>query len=79
MWPQTSVHKLDPLPALQAVEVDRPIEGRAMEEVLDSVLGGDEPEAAVRNGFLDRPEGHHFTLAPQRAVTLGGWALCSPP
>jgi len=50
--------ELDLLAALEAVEVERGIEGAAMEEVLLRVLGGDESEAAVSDDLLDGTGGH---------------------
>ena len=39
--------ELDPLASVQAVEVERLVQTRTVEEVLDPVFGGNEAEAAV--------------------------------
>jgi hypothetical protein len=43
------------LAAGECVEVQRGVDAAAMEELLRSILGGDEPEAALSDDFLDGP------------------------
>ena len=52
--------ELDALSALQGLEVQRAVQGRAIEEVLDSVFGGDKPEAPIGNKLLDGSYRHEL-------------------
>src|SRR3954453_6733604 len=65
--------ELDLLTADEAVEVQRVVEGAAVEEVFLRILGGDEAEAAVGDDLLDGTGGHidlqHF---PNRGTRTHG-------
>src|SRR2546428_1328568 len=62
--------ELDPLTTLEAVEAQLPVQSRPVEEIFDTVLGGDETEPPVRNHPLDCSERHSFTLAPTERFTI---------
>ena len=54
------------LSAAEAVEVKRAVEAAAMEEVLLSIVGGDEAEAAVAHDLFDVTSQHLVSPIPSR-------------